>query len=46
MKLNSTTEMMPCSLDGFANIHPFVPIEQALGKVFFQRSPAYSTVYL
>ncbi|XP_034935017.1 glycine dehydrogenase (decarboxylating), mitochondrial [Chelonus insularis] len=31
MKLNSTTEMMPCSLPGFANVHPFAPIEQAQG---------------
>lgn len=31
MKLNSTTEMMPCSLHHFTDIHPFVPREQALG---------------
>ncbi|XP_076236398.1 glycine dehydrogenase (decarboxylating), mitochondrial [Calliopsis andreniformis] len=31
MKLNSTTEMMPCSLPGFTDLHPFVPIEQAKG---------------
>ncbi|KAG6802797.1 glycine dehydrogenase (decarboxylating), mitochondrial isoform X1 [Apis mellifera caucasica] len=31
MKLNSTTEMMPCSLHGFTDIHPFVPIEQTKG---------------
>ncbi|KOX69058.1 Glycine dehydrogenase [decarboxylating], mitochondrial [Melipona quadrifasciata] len=31
MKLNSTTEMMPCSLRGFTDIHPFVPIEQTKG---------------
>ncbi|XP_066601084.1 glycine dehydrogenase (decarboxylating), mitochondrial [Prorops nasuta] len=31
MKLNSTTEMMPCSLRGFTEIHPFAPIEQAAG---------------
>ncbi|KAH0550148.1 glycine dehydrogenase (decarboxylating), mitochondrial [Cotesia glomerata] len=31
MKLNSTTEMMPCSLPGFANMHPFVPVNQAEG---------------
>ncbi|XP_076631388.1 glycine dehydrogenase (decarboxylating), mitochondrial [Colletes latitarsis] len=31
MKLNSTTEMMPCSLPGFTDIHPFAPIEQAKG---------------
>lgn len=31
MKLNSTTEMMPCSLPGFTNLHPFIPVEQAKG---------------
>ncbi|XP_039276970.1 glycine dehydrogenase (decarboxylating), mitochondrial [Nilaparvata lugens] len=31
MKLNSTTEMMPCSFREFADIHPFVPSEQARG---------------
>lgn len=31
MKLNSTTEMMPCSFRHFTDIHPFVPLEQALG---------------
>lgn len=31
MKLNSTTEMMPCSWPEFANIHPFVPLEQTEG---------------
>ncbi|KAJ8306015.1 hypothetical protein KUTeg_016560 [Tegillarca granosa] len=31
MKLNSTTEMMPCSWKEFANIHPFVPLEHAQG---------------
>lgn len=31
MKLNSTTEMMPCSFPNFTNIHPFCPPEQALG---------------
>lgn len=31
MKLNSTTEMMPCSFPGFTNIHPFAPSEQTLG---------------
>lgn len=31
MKLNGTTEMMLCSLPGFANIHPFVPKDQATG---------------
>lgn len=31
MKLNSTAEMMPSSFPEFANIHPFVPLEQAFG---------------
>ena len=31
MKLNATTEMLPISWPEFANIHPFVPADQALG---------------
>ena len=31
MKLNSTTEMMPCSFPQFTELHPFAPIDQALG---------------
>ena len=31
MKLNATTEMEPVSLPGFADLHPFVPAEDALG---------------
>jgi len=31
MKLNSTTEMMPCSFPGFTNMHPFAPTYQATG---------------
>ncbi|XP_023029095.2 glycine dehydrogenase (decarboxylating), mitochondrial [Leptinotarsa decemlineata] len=31
MKLNSTTEMMPCSFRHFTEIHPFAPKEQTLG---------------
>jgi glycine dehydrogenase len=31
MKLNATTEMLPISWEGFSNIHPFVPPEQAEG---------------
>ncbi|MCB0479750.1 MAG: glycine dehydrogenase (aminomethyl-transferring), partial [Crocinitomicaceae bacterium] len=31
MKLNATSEMMPLSLPEFANIHPFVPKDQAQG---------------
>lgn len=31
MKLNATTEMMPCSFRHFTDIHPFAPVEQAKG---------------
>ncbi|OQR78771.1 glycine dehydrogenase-like [Tropilaelaps mercedesae] len=31
MKLNSTTEMMPCSMPEIAHMHPFVPLDQAAG---------------
>jgi glycine dehydrogenase len=31
MKLNSAASMMPLSLAGFANIHPFAPADQAEG---------------
>ncbi|XP_053946765.1 glycine dehydrogenase (decarboxylating), mitochondrial [Anastrepha ludens] len=31
MKLNSTTEMIPCSFRQFTDIHPFAPVEQAKG---------------
>lgn len=31
MKLNPAVTMMPLSLDGFANVHPFVPADQAEG---------------
>ena len=31
MKLNSTTEMMPCSFPSFTDLHPFAPLEQAVG---------------
>jgi len=31
MKLNSTTEMMPCSFPNLANMHPFAPPDQAFG---------------
>lgn len=31
MKLNSTTEMIPCSFRHFTDIHPFAPVEQAKG---------------
>ena len=31
MKLNSTTEMMPCSFPEIADMHPFAPPDQAFG---------------
>ncbi|KAL0277890.1 UNVERIFIED_CONTAM: hypothetical protein PYX00_005011 [Menopon gallinae] len=31
MKLNSTTEMLPCSFPHFTDIHPFAPLDQTLG---------------
>ncbi len=31
MKLNATTEMEPITWPGFANIHPFAPLDQAAG---------------
>ena len=31
MKLNATSEMIPVTWPEFGNIHPFVPIDQALG---------------
>lgn len=31
MKLNSTTEMIPCSYRHFTDIHPFAPVEQTKG---------------
>ncbi|XP_038210527.1 glycine dehydrogenase (decarboxylating), mitochondrial [Zerene cesonia] len=31
MKLNSTTEMMPCSFKHFTEIHPFAPLDQCEG---------------
>ena len=31
MKLNATTEMEPISYPGFAELHPFVPAEAAVG---------------
>ena len=31
MKLNATAEMMPVTFPGFANVHPFAPVEQVEG---------------
>jgi glycine dehydrogenase len=33
MKLNATAEMMPITLPGFAEIHPFAPVDQAQGYI-------------
>ncbi len=33
MKLNATTEMEPVTWPGFADVHPFAPLEQAAGYV-------------
>ena len=33
MKLNATAEMIPVTLPGFADIHPFAPADQTLGYV-------------
>ncbi|HEY9663336.1 MAG TPA: aminomethyl-transferring glycine dehydrogenase, partial [Allocoleopsis sp.] len=38
MKLNATSEMIPVTWAEFANIHPFVPLEQAQGyQILFQQ---------
>lgn len=31
MKLNATSEMVPVTFDGFANLHPFAPADQTSG---------------
>lgn len=31
MKLNAASELYPITMPGFANIHPFVPVDQAAG---------------
>jgi glycine dehydrogenase len=31
MKLNATTEMIPITWSGFADLHPYVPLDQAAG---------------
>ncbi|WP_408887819.1 aminomethyl-transferring glycine dehydrogenase [Roseococcus pinisoli] len=33
MKLNATAEMIPITFPGFADIHPFVPVDQAQGYI-------------
>lgn len=42
MKLNAASELLPVSWDAFANIHPFVPIDQAQGYAkIFEELEAY-----
>jgi len=42
MKLNATAEMIPVTWPEFANIHPFVPLEQAQGyQVLFRQLEAW-----
>jgi glycine dehydrogenase len=42
MKLNATTEMIPITWPGFAELHPFVPVEQAAGyRELFRRLEAW-----
>ena len=38
MKLNATAEMEPISWPGFADLHPFAPVEQAAGYLELIRS--------
>ncbi len=46
MKLNASTEMMPLSWEGWSNIHPFVPVNQAEGyqKLFTDLSQWLSEI--
>jgi glycine dehydrogenase len=38
MKLNATAEMIPVTLPGFADVHPFAPVEQTRGyKLLIER---------
>ncbi len=42
MKLNASAEMLPITLPGFANVHPFAPAEQAHGyRTLIQRLEAW-----
>lgn len=45
MKLNATSEMIPITWPELANLHPFVPVDQAQGyeEMFNVSSPAPST---
>ncbi|MEL6142919.1 MAG: glycine dehydrogenase (aminomethyl-transferring), partial [Bacteroidota bacterium] len=42
MKLNAATELLPVSWSGFADLHPFCPVEQAAGyREIFHRLEEY-----
>ncbi len=42
MKLNATAQMMPITLPGFANMHPFAPADQASGyRILVERLSAW-----
>ncbi|MEZ5038448.1 MAG: aminomethyl-transferring glycine dehydrogenase [Saprospiraceae bacterium] len=42
MKLNAATELLPVSWPAFANLHPFVPMDQAQGyRQIFEELEAY-----
>ncbi len=42
MKLNAASELLPVSWPAFANLHPFVPVEQAAGyRQIFEELEAY-----
>ena len=45
MKLNATAEMIPITLPGFADIHPFAPADQTIGyKTMIDRLCGWLTV--
>ena len=46
MKLNATAEMMPITWPAWCKLHPFVPVEQALGyqEIFNQLQAALATI--
>ena len=42
MKLNATSEMIPITWPEFANLHPFVPLDQAQGYAHMFKVPFLS----
>ncbi|KAJ3395670.1 glycine decarboxylase subunit P, partial [Chytridiales sp. JEL 0842] len=42
MKLNATTEMIPVTWPEFANLHPFVPLDQAEGYKIMHKELEYA----